>query len=53
MFQKSLIKKQTQSYKKNTVRKVTKEVAEIVRDRDMICRICKNRPIEHMHHSYY
>ena len=53
MFSRSLIKKMAVNYKKNTVRKITKEVAEIVRERDKICLICKNRPIEHMHHAYY
>jgi hypothetical protein len=53
MISKSLTKKMAKTYKKNTVRKVTKEVAEIVRDRDRICRICMSKPIEHMHHAYY
>lgn len=53
MFSKSLTKKMAESYKKNTVRKVTKEVAQIVRDRDTVCRICMQNTIEHMHHAYY
>lgn len=54
MFSKSLIKKQAQSFKKNTVRKVTKETKEIVYERDGgKCVFCKRPTQDHFHHIYW
>ena len=53
MFSKSLLKKLADNRKKNTVRKITKQVKEFVIQRDKICIICWNRNITQIHHCYY
>ena len=54
MFSKSLIKKQAISYKKNTVRKITKETKEIVYERDGgKCVFCGKHTQDHFHHLYW
>ena len=39
--------------KKNTVRKITKQVKEYIIERDRVCIICKYDYITQFHHAYY
>ena len=50
---KPIPKKQTDNRKRNTKRKVTKEVAKYVLQRDDMCIICKKEQISQIHHCYY
>lgn len=46
-------KKVIDNRKKNTVRKISIEVAEEVIRRDRVCIICHAEPIEEIHHVFY
>lgn len=53
MTQNMFSKKQVDFRVKNTKRKITKEVAQQVIDRDKLCIICLNESIEEIHHCFY
>ena len=46
-------KKVTDNRKKNTKRNITPEVAQQVMERDMVCILCHEEPIEEVHHVFY
>lgn len=46
-------KKTTDLRKKNTKRKISKEVKEYIIERDRVCIICEHEYIQAIHHCYY
>jgi hypothetical protein len=46
-------KKVIDNRKRNTKRKITPEVAEEVKNRDILCIICSAERIEEIHHVFY
>lgn len=53
MLNKMFPKKQTDNRSKNPSRKISSEVAEFVIERDRLCILCENSPIQALHHVYY